>query len=300
MKKSLVLILIAFGFQCAFSQSAGLSGLSFLKIGVGARNIALGDNGTTSANDATSIFYNPANLASAKGNEIFIMHNQWVQDVSAEALAVKFDLWGQPIGLGINSTNANNIDIYPSAGDKIGTFDAHYFSGALGTGFQLTDNLNAGFAFKFLYENMLSDDAQGYGFDFGVTYNNIIKDLSVAAAMKNLGSMTELRNEKTKLPTELRFGALYNLPEYDALFASSASVEYQKYTATTDSHVNFGVETTYKSMFAIRIGYMTMYEAKGFTAGFGVKWNIVNVDYAFSPFKYDLGSSHTVSVKAAL
>ncbi len=300
MKRTIFLILITFSFQYLYSQSAGLTGLSFLKIGVGARNIALGDNGTTFSNDATAIFYNPANLATMKGNEIFIMHNSWIQDVSAEALAVKFDLWGLPLGIGLNSTSVSDIPERTVAGDKIGSFDAHYFSGALATGFQITDNLNAGFAFKFLYENMFSDEAQGYGFDFGFTYNEIIPNLSAAAALKNLGSMTELRNQTSKLPTELRVGALYAIPAYHELFSSKVSVEYQKYTELTDSHINFGVETIYNSMFALRLGYMTQYEAKGFTAGIGFKWNIVNVDYAFTPFKYDLGSTQTVSIRAAL
>ena len=43
-----------------FSQSAGSSGLSFLKFGFGARNVAMGDAGAAASNDVTSLFYNPA------------------------------------------------------------------------------------------------------------------------------------------------------------------------------------------------------------------------------------------------
>jgi len=42
-----------------FSQSAGNSGLSFLKFGFGARNIAMADAGTAASNDLTALFIIP-------------------------------------------------------------------------------------------------------------------------------------------------------------------------------------------------------------------------------------------------
>jgi hypothetical protein len=300
MKKLLCLLFLGFAFQFVHAQSAGATGLSYLKIGIGARNIALGDNGATFATDATSLFYNTANIAANSTSEVFVMHNSWIQGVSAEALAVKFNFLGLPIAAGLNSTNINDIEIRTVPGDAQGTFNAHYFSLGAGTGFNLTDHLNAGFGVKFLYEDIFSDESKGYGIDLGLTYNRVIDNLTAVATLTNIGSTTELRYEKTKLPTELRFGGIYDLPELQKLFTSRISAEYQKFTAESDSHLNIGFEAVYNAMFALRFGYMTNYDSKGFTAGLGFHWNIVDVDYAFAPFKYDLGSSHTVSIKAAL
>lgn len=300
MKKILCLLVISLAVHVSFAQSAGVTGLSYLKIGIGARNMALGDNGATFATDATSLFYNTANIAANSASEIFVMHNSWIQGVSAEALAVKFNFLGLPIAVGLNSTNISDIEIRQIPGDAEGTFNAHYFSAGIGTGVTLLKNLNAGIGMKFLYEGMFSDESKGFGLDLGLTYDHVIDNLTAVAVIRNIGSTTELRYESTKLPTDIRIGGIYDLPEMQKFFTTKISAEYQKYTAQTDSHIDLGLEAVYDAMFALRFGYMTNYESKGFTAGIGFRWNIVDVDYAFTPFKYDLGSSHTVSIKAAL
>ena len=59
-----------------FGQSAGNTGLSFLKFGFGARNIAMGDAGNSASNDLSALYYNPARLSSLEMNEaIFMLDN---------------------------------------------------------------------------------------------------------------------------------------------------------------------------------------------------------------------------------
>ncbi len=287
--------------QLILAQSAGNSGMAFLKLGSGARNIALGDNGMTLANDATSIFYNPANLAMNENQEVFVAHNQWMQDASSEMLGVKFTFLGLPLGVGINATTIRGFEIRSQASaEKEGSFDIHYFSGAVSTGFSITDQIMGGIAIKYLYEGIYVDNADGIGFDFGARYNNLFPDFSMACALKNVGSMTKLKNEKTVLPAEFKLGGSYALPEYFPKFDFNAGVEFQKYLKDDNEHLNFGLETLYDKMFSIRLGYMTNYEAKGFCGGIGVTWHSVTFDYAFTPYSYDLGDGHTFSLKIGL
>ncbi|MBT8386938.1 MAG: hypothetical protein KJO12_05960, partial [Ignavibacteria bacterium] len=77
MKKLYLLIFLAS--SLAMAQSAGNSGLSFLKFGFGARNIAMGDAGASASNDLTALFYNPSRLVSTEMNEVMFMHNEWLQ-----------------------------------------------------------------------------------------------------------------------------------------------------------------------------------------------------------------------------
>jgi hypothetical protein len=87
----------------------------------------------------------------------------------------------------------------------------------------------AGLAVKYLYEGIYVDESDGLAVDLGVRYNDIFPDFSMACAMKNIGSMTKLKNDKTVLPTEFKLGGSYVLPGYFPKFDFNAGVEFQKY-----------------------------------------------------------------------
>lgn len=299
MKKSnsikIIVLLISLSIL-GYSQSGGSNGLSFLKIGSGARNIALGDNGAVFANDVSAIFYNPAQLKS--GNpEIIFTHNAWIQDAATELVGVKFSLFDLPIGIGINSTSIKGIEVRTKPGPVETTFSTHYFFGSLSTAFSLLENLSTGISVKYLYEDIFYDNAEGIGFDFGMYYKTPVENLFVSAVVKNVGSMNQLQKEATKLPAEIRVGPIYQyeLPQYDVTL--QAGGEFQKFLAQNDAHINFGTEILYNKMFALRFGYQTNYISKDISGGLGIYWNQFSFDYAMTPFTYGLGQGQTISIK---
>ena len=75
------------------------------------------------------------------------------------------------------------------------------------------------------------------------------------------------------------------------------SGEFQKYIDNDDIHFNTGAEAVYNKTFALRAGYQTGYEAKGFTAGIGVAWGSLNFDYAYTPFSLGLGNANQFSLQ---
>jgi len=296
MKKYILLLFIS---TSLLAQTAGKSGLSFLKIGFGARNIALGDIGVVSANDVTALNYNPALLSNYKTPQISLSHTQWLQDVRSELLGASFSLFNLPFALGINTTQVSDIEIRNRPGSVQSLFNANYFFISLSTGFEITDNLSIGTTIKYLSENLLTDQANGLGYDFGLYYTNIIPNLNVGASIRNLGSMNTLKNQKTELPVDLRIGGdyLYGLKSINSSLYIAAG--FQKYNSSA-SHFNLGTEFLYDKQIAIRLGYMTGYDSKSITAGIGFKLKHFNFDYAFVPQKFELGSSHIISVMFTL
>ncbi|MCW8998724.1 MAG: hypothetical protein OQK04_08425, partial [Kangiellaceae bacterium] len=143
-------------------------------------------------------------MALTDKSEILFMHNEWIQDVSSEVVGVKTELWNIPFALGLNVTSVNGIEFREIPGDPITKFDANYFFASLSTGFFVTNDISVGASLKYLYEGLLNDQAYGYGLDFGVNYLLPFNGLTASAVLKNLGSMNALRNESTKLPTEMR------------------------------------------------------------------------------------------------
>src|SRR5438128_9985999 len=69
------------------NQRAGTSSATFLKIGIGARAVGLGESFVAVANDPSAIFWNPAGLASMQRQEVELNHVSWPGDVNYEHLA---------------------------------------------------------------------------------------------------------------------------------------------------------------------------------------------------------------------
>ncbi len=293
MKKSFLSIFIIAA--NIFAQSAGNSGLSFLKFGFGARNIAMGDLGVVAANDLTAFNYNPSLIAVNQKTQLSFTHNSLFQDLNSEMLAGSFSIFNLPVAFGINTTSVNDIEIRTKPGEPDATFNAHYFSATVSTAHRLIENLYGGISLKYLYEDMYTDDATGLAFDFGLNWKGLIEGLSIGTSLRNIGSMNELRAASTVLPSDFRVGAAYDYSIPAVNIDLTALAGFQKYTKENDSHFHLGGEAVYNNTFAVRLGYMTNYDSKSITTGFGLRWKSLNLDYAYVPIKYGLGDSHIIT-----
>ena len=63
------------------AQRVATSMLTFLKIGVGARAVALGEAFTPVADDATALHWNPAGLAEFDRMQFHVTHTEWPADI---------------------------------------------------------------------------------------------------------------------------------------------------------------------------------------------------------------------------
>jgi hypothetical protein len=289
-----LILLPLFIFSEVYAQGSSETGMAFLKHGYGARNIAMGDLGIVGVNDLSALNYNPSMLAVVNKTQLSFSHNSLFQDLSSELLAGSFSLIGLPIAIGVNTTNISNIEIRTKPGEAEGSFNAHYFSGSVSSGFQITRNILIGGTLKYLYENFYTDESNGYSLDFGATYINLLERLDAAIVVRNIGSMSALRNVSSKLPTDIQLGFSYNFLFSD--FNLQPVAGFQKYFNQDESQLHLGVEVLYKESFALRTGYITGFDSKNLTTGFGIKWKGFNIDYAYVPVKYGLGDSHILTL----
>ena len=197
-------------------------------------------------------------------------------------------------GFGLNSTNVDGLEIRDQPGPSQGTFGLHDLAVSATASVRIDTSLSFGVTGKFLYEKIYVDESSGAAIDLGARYQ-FDRHFAFAAAVSNLGHMTAFVNEAPKLPSAFRIGGVFQ----DALaepIVLELAADVIKVFDDDGVRVHLGVEAVYNNFFALRSGYQIGYDAKGFSAGFGVYYGIVHLDYAFVPFSDQLGNTQTFAL----
>lgn len=296
--KSLIKYLIIFTVLTVsvYSQNdgAGNTGLAFLKLGVTSRAISLGEAVVSNTVDASATHYNPGALFNGSKVNLVFMHNEQVMGVRTEFLAAKLSLARWAFGFNLNNTAVDDIEVREIPGVPLEKFNAQNFAMGFSVGYKVNEMISLGVTGKFLYEKIYVDNASGFAFDFGGLYSK--ERLSVGLAISNLGSMSELRNTATKLPASIRGGGSYLFPITGLSSMLRVGVDGYKVLDGGTFHANAGAEFLYKDFLALRLGYQSGYENKSITTGLGLKYKAFTLDYAFVPYKFSQGSSHTITL----
>ena len=279
-----------------FAQTGGKTGLSFLELGFGARNIALADLGVILGNGASAQAYNPALLNTDANPQILFNHQTLFFDVSNQMVGSNFSFGNIPLSFALQTTSINDIEVRLIPGEPISRFNVHYFMANVSTAYEIFKNLSAGISVKYVYEELFTDNSDGLGFDVGLFYKNLFDGFNVGASYRQIGSMNDLRNEATPLPENFRLGASYYFGFQPLYSDIQVALGYFKYTSSPEIHIQAAGEIVIKKFLALRFGYITGFDSKNLTAGAGINWGKFNFDYSFVPYKYDLGNSHTISI----
>ncbi len=290
-RKIIFFLLFVLAFPlCAQTKNAS-TGLTFLKLGIGARAIGMGEAYTALSTDASGIYYNPAGISFGEDNEVTLMHKQWVFGTTTDFLGSTIHDHDVTFGFGFNSTNVDDIEIRQEPGPSQGTFGLHDLAISATASWRIDTSLSIGATGKFLYEKIYVDESDGAAFDFGARYQ-YNKNFAFAVAISNIGSVSTLLHEATTLPSGFRCGALFQNAVADN-FALSLSGDLLKVFDDNGIRIHLGGELNYNSFLAFRAGYQLGYEAKGVSAGFGIRYGLIQLDYAYVPFLDQLGDTHT-------
>jgi len=284
---------------------SGQAGLSFLKNGVGARTVAMGDAGVVGSDMGTAMYYNPALLADDEKASITIMHSEWIQDITTEYLGLSIPANGWTFGLFMGITSVEGIEVRDRpTPEPLATTDSRNFAGGLTAAFALADMIDVGVSAKFIFEKIHTDDASGYAFDIGATLHpfdeSSLEDLRFGFAIANLGSMSELMAQETVLPSLLRYGAEYSIPVESV--KGNVVVEANGLTLLEEetTHLGIGLEFDYVNLLFLRFGYQSGFDSKSISFGAGAAYSTLRFDYAYVPFDNNLGNAHTVALSINL
>jgi hypothetical protein len=294
-------VTLALAVQPALAGDPGDAGAKFLRVGMGARASAMGSAYVAVAEDASSVYWNPAAMAPVLNTNLLLMHNEYMQSVRLEQAAVTHETNYGTIGLSFTGMYMDKLELRddnPST-MPLGEFSVYDVSFAVGFARYITPNLSLGATVKPVYEKIGNRSATGVAFDVGVYHVAYIDGLKLAAVVANVGMPMKFIDEEFALPRSFKIGTSYEretmrlrgrfLFALDAVFPNDG-----------DPKQHIGGEYEYRRLLALRAGYMAGYDSKGETFGLGVRYKYIEVDYAFLLIRNDLGDSHRISLSFSL
>lgn len=297
----------------------GTTAAQFLKLGVGARPIAMGGTFVAEASDLSALYWNPAGLAGLPGSAVQLSHTQYLADVT-----YNFAAFGTNIGafgtLGVSLMFLDSGDMKVRTEQRPeGTgeqFKMQDLAIQLSYGKALTDRFAIGGSLKYIREKIWHSVASSMAFDVGVLFTTPFEKLRLGASMSNFGSKMRMdgrdiffsqdpnpntdgnveivnaqyQTEEFSLPLLFRVGLAwdaYQTADHRVLVTSDAA-----HPNDNSEYVNFGLEYQFRDLISFRTGYRNMFEKdgeQGLTFGAGLNIRIdrsvrTRFDYAYADF----------------
>jgi len=292
-----------------FAQEVDYSGTSvanFLKIGVGARPMSMGDAAIASINSAEALYWNVAGLTRIEEKfAVSISSMNWLVDTrnSYIAAAYRFDDLGT-FGIDLQYLDYGKIE-ETTVYDQDGT--GRFLSAsdmAIGFGYarKLTDRFAFGIKIKYINQTIADATGDAFAVDLGAIFltsffNN---NLRLAASLSNFGTKlkftgrdlsitynipdnpsnkqipADLSTIEWDIPLLLRFGISNYLMNNDdvSLLVAYDILDSRDY----EVRHNVGMEVGLYKMFYVRGGYKFNYDEIKYTMGLGLDFNNI-IDY---------------------
>ena len=298
-------------------QRAGTSSATFLRIGVGARAVGMGETFVAVANDPSAIYWNTAGLASLQRRELAVSHVEWPADVGYEHLTLILPsrrLGGSvAVQFGVLSTQIDETtELQPFGTGRSFSYSDMVLGAAYAR--RWTDKLLVGVGVKYVREDLGSQvggpTTNSFLFDVGSIYYLGLGSVRIATSLSNFGSALRPAGEYVSPydgstaqydafdpPLMFRYGVAFEPLEREGQRLTTAFEVNQP--ADNQQIIKLGAEYLLRGTLALRSGYIFRADALNLSAGAGFMGDIGTfrgaLDYAYTDGGY-LGAVHRVSL----
>jgi hypothetical protein len=318
---TMIFMLILIIYQNTYAQQVDYSGTSvanFLKVGVGARSMAMGDAAISVVNSADAMYWNVAGLSRISDQFSFnVSTMDWLVDSRNSYVAAAYNMGDiGTFGFDLQYLDYGKVEettVYDQ--DGTGRFvSANDMEIGLGYAKKLTDRFAFGIKIKYINETLADVSGSAYAIDLGAVFLTSFLDnnLRFAATLSNFGTKLKFTgrdlsvtyaipdNPSNKqisadlstidwdIPLLLRFGVsnyfvdndnLSVLLAYDILDSRDYEIRH-----------NLGAEVGLYKTFYIRGGYKFNYDEIKYTVGFGLDFqNFLEYKLKFDYVYLDFG-----------
>ncbi|HNW59000.1 MAG TPA: PorV/PorQ family protein [bacterium] len=294
------LLLAQYDYGFDFAKT-GSGGLQFLKIGVGARECAMGEAVTGAVRDVNAVYWNPAGLAWATEYQAAFSHNTWLVNSKEMAAAVAlpfktFTMAISALSFAIADFEETTVTHPEGTGRMVSAGDAML---GIAVARMFTDKLAIGGQLKYVNEKLDDYSLNNVLFDVGALYYTGFRNLRLAFALQHFGPDMKIVDQSFRTPL------LFRLNASDELFKSAEmalTVAAELVHATDNVEVvNLGTELQLRNLFYLRGGYRFNTDEGKFACGFGLVTPAMagvnlKLDYAFVPSELVFDNVHRFSV----
>ena len=291
----LVFVFINNSFSYFNKENIATSSGQFLKLGVGSRATAMGEASSVIVNDATSLYWNPANLTNINNNSISFMYYSLFTDIDYQFLG-----YGHKVdknisyGFGIQYLLMDSIKHTDDDGIETGETSNPYDLAVLfGFGYKLSD-WSVGVTGKEISSRILNK-INTFAFDFGIL-SPVFNKFQFAGVIQNVGSKIRFDKGSDKLPLNIKGGIAFYINEKFILSSDFCfPIDNTPYFA---GGLEYKILSESNLQVSLRGGYNSKSSISGFSDfsfGTGISIKDLSIDYSFLP-KGDLGNTNTFSL----
>jgi len=293
---------------------SGTSTSNFLKIGVGARAVAMGEAYVTMAEDAGSMFWNAGAIAALDQGSVTFSLINWLVDTKITYLAIVYPFRFGAVGLDIDYFSSGDMEM-TTLYEQDGTgryFSANDLQVGVAYARSMTDRFSVGVKIKYIREELANVSASAFAFDIGSVFTtSFFNNMKIGMTLSNFGNKMQfngrdlnviysvpdspsnkevpalLKTEQWEIPLFFRFGASTDLIRrqnfnflvcYNVLDSRDFKVRH-----------NLGAELRVLNALSLRGGYKFNYSESSYTMGLGLNFsflgaNNLRLDYSYADY----------------
>lgn len=269
------------------------------------------------ANDASSLYWNPAGLAKMSASELIAAHSEWLGDLNFDYLGVALNMGVAGVAgvsvtmLSVPDMLVRTVDRQEGTGE---TFDAADMALGLSYGKAVTDRFSIGVTAKYIRQRIWHSAATGMALDIGTQFQtDFAGGLVIGATISNFGSDMKLNGrdlrtfvdpdpsqlgnnnripvnyelDSHKLPLNFQFGVSTN-PIDSRMHRVTLNADAIHPNSNNES-LNLGAEYCFQERIFFRGGYRGLFldgTEGGISGGLAVhqalfEGGLAKLDYAF-------------------
>lgn len=309
----------------------GTTAAKFLSIGIGPRANAMGAAYSAVANDASSMYWNPAGIAFVEKFQGIFTYTKMFAGVNLNYFGIVIPT-GSIGNFGVSVTALNigemnvTTELEPEGTGE--TFSSGSYAFGLSYAKFITDNFIFGASFKYIKEDIFNSSAEGVAFDIGTIFHTPFYGIKFASSITNFGTKMNISGDDLLIRYDQDPTTRGNNETVDARYATDyfelplrlqigisrdfKFAEGQRLTLAADANypndnkqwVNVGGELAlFHELVSLRAGYKTLFledTQEGLTLGIGLKYDqsnslAIRIDYAYQKLKY-LDNTHSFGI----